>query len=277
MRVNTREEKQFFEEQGYLVVRGLLTNAELEACNEEIHRLHRLAVDLEESSGEDLDCFQREPFEADANQGDLPVLRKIEQTGKFSEVFKELAAHPALIRVIRALLGNDLLLFRSTLMLKPAFHGSAHGLHQDSAYWPMDPPTLVTVSIALSDATPENGCIQVIPKSHLWGMQEWGDIARDQDAELTERKDVDLSNQIEVPLEAGDALLFHSLLVHGSGPNRSANPRHTALYAYFPPTVHYVPAENAPREKTFRVVSGAGGRDEMTMVAGSHRKEPVGE
>ena len=61
------------------------------------------------------------------------------------------------------MLGPDLLLFRSTLMLKPARHGSRHALHQDVAYWPLEPPTLVTVSIALSASDSENGCIQVIP------------------------------------------------------------------------------------------------------------------
>ena len=44
-------------------------------------------------------------------------------------------------------------------------------------------------------------------------------------------------------LKAGDAVLFHSLTVHGSGPNTSPRPRHTALYAYFPPTVRYVPGD----------------------------------
>ncbi|MDA0746290.1 MAG: phytanoyl-CoA dioxygenase family protein [bacterium] len=261
------EQKVFFEREGYLVVRGLLSVGEIEACEAEIERLHRLAVNLEAKGDPAFRHFQREPYAKDAEIGDVPVLRKVEQTREFSEVFRALATHPDLVKVVQALIGPDLLLFRSTLMLKPAFHGSSHGLHQDSAYWPMDPPTLVTVSIALSDATSENGCICVIPKSHEWGLQEWGRIARDQDEALTDRTDVDLSAQVEVPLSAGDVLLFHSLLVHGSGPNRSANPRHTALYAYFPPTVKYVPGEGAPKEKVFPIVAGVNGKAELTLVA----------
>ncbi len=261
------EQKTFFETQGYLVVEDLLSADEVAACEAEIERLHGLAADLEAREDPRVRRFQREPYAKDAVEGDLPVLRKIEQTREVSDIFRRLAAHPKLVKVIQHLIGPDLLLFRSTLMLKPAHHGSAHGLHQDSAYWPMDPPTLVTVSIALSSATPENGCFQVIPKSHGWGMQKWGHIARDQDEALTDRKDVDLSGQIEVPLSAGSALLFHSLLVHGSGPNRSPHPRHTALYAYFPPTVRYVPRADAPREKAFPVVAGLGGKEELTLVA----------
>jgi phytanoyl-CoA hydroxylase len=265
--MNPEEQKCFFEDEGYLVVKGLLTSEDVDSCQVEIERLHEVAADLEKREDPDFRSFQREPFSGEADQGGQPVLRKIEQTGRFSKVFRDLAAHPELSKVVQSLIGEDLLQFRSTLMLKPAFHGSSHGLHQDSAYWPMDPPTLVTVSIALSDATEENGCIQVIPKSHLWGMQDWGHIARDQDAELSEREDVNLSDQISVPLNAGDVLMFHSLLVHGSGPNRSPSARHTALYAYFPPTVRYTPGKNDPREKSFRVISGLQGQEELTMRA----------
>ncbi len=256
-----------FEEDGYLVARALLSAEEVAACEREIERLHRLAVELDARGDPASGRFQLEPFTGKATRKGLPVLRKIEQTREFSEIFRDLAAHPRLIRLVGSFLGPDLLLFRSTLMLKPARHGSSHGLHQDSAYWPMQPPALVTVSIALTDASPENGCIQVLPRSHRWGLQSWGHIARRQDESLTDRQDVDLSNRIDVSLKAGDAVLFHSLTVHGSGPNTSPRPRHTALYAYFPPTVRYVPGEKGPSEKTFPVVSGLDGKRTLTLTA----------
>ena len=261
------EQKDLFDDQGYLVVEDLLNEGELTECVAEIRRLHRLAADLEAAGDPAFRSFQREPYAADASEEGLPVLRKIENTRRHSEVFRRLAAHPRLLETLVQLIGPDLLLFRSTLMLKPARNGSAHGLHQDSAYWPMDPPTLVTVSIALTDATLENGCFQIIPGSHRWGLQEWGHIARQQDAELTDRQDVAEADRIAVPLRAGCALFFHSLLVHGPGPNRSPLPRNTALYAYFSPHVRYLPGDNAPREKTFPVVAGLGGQREVTLVA----------
>lgn len=264
--------KAFFEKEGYLVVEGLLSAAEIEQCQAEIRQLHEFAAGQESVSEQDRAAVarqhvQREPFAEDETQGDkLPVLRKAENTRQYSEVFRDLAAHPKLINVVQGLIGQDLLLFRSTLMFKPAFHGSSHGLHQDSAYWPMEPPNLVTVSIALNDATPENGCFKVIPQSHLWGMQSWGNIARQQDAALTDREEV-AAQQMDVPLSAGSALFFHSLMVHGSGPNTTANPRNTALYAYFSPQVRYVPKGGKPAEKTFPVIAGLEGKTELTLVA----------
>jgi phytanoyl-CoA hydroxylase len=261
------EQLSSFEENGYYILENFMTQEEIDICEAEISRLHELGAELKENHDPAAQHFQLEPYAKTKEQDGLPVLRKIEQTRDVSNVFKSLSEHPKLIETVRALLGDDLLLFRSTLMLKPAHHGSAHAFHQDSAYWPMDPPALVTVSIALSDSTPENGCIQVIPESHKWGLQEWGRISRDDGEKMTDREDVDTSTAIEVPLKAGDALMFHSLVAHGSGPNKTSNARHTALYAYFPPTVNYLPRANAPREKVFPVVSGLGGRKEMTLVA----------
>ena len=266
--MDPREQKAFFEESGYLIVEDLLSPEEVERSQREIQRLHRLAADLE--AREDAlheGHFQHEPFARGESSKGMPLLRKIENTRQLSTHFADLSAQSQLVATVQNLLGDDLLLFRSTLMLKPAFHGSAHALHQDSAYWPMEPPALVTVSIALDDATPENGCIKVIPCSHHWGLQEWGHIAQDQDAPLTTRDDINPSAPIDVPLRSGSAILFHSLMVHGSGPNQTNRSRNTALYAYFSPHVRYVPGDGAVREKVFPVVAGLDGAQEHTLVA----------
>jgi hypothetical protein len=60
-------------------------------------------------------------------------------------------------------------------------------------------------------------------------------------------------------------MIFHSLTVHGSGPNKSANARHTALYAYFPPTVKLVARGNESTSRSFPVISGLGGVETLTM------------
>ena len=266
--MTAEEQRAFFEDQGYLVLEDFMNAAEVDTCETEIARLHRFAGSLAADDPQRHN-FQLEPY-ADVtarNALATPLLRKIEETRDYSDIFRDLAAHPKLINTVRMLLGDDLLLFRSTLMLKPALHGSVHAFHQDSAYWPMDPPSLVTVSIALNDSAADNGCIQVIPESHKWGMQDWGLIAQDKDKPLTQRDDLDLSRLTSVPLTAGSALLFHSLVVHGSGPNNSPRPRHTALYAYFPPTVRYRPKPGGAKEKTVPVIHGLGGRPTLTLAA----------
>ncbi len=139
-----QQQRTFFEDRGYLIVPDLLDNDEIAASRAEIKRLHQLATDLHTREDPLCGYFQREPFAKKHNHGDLSILRKIENTRNFSDFFARLSAHPNLVSTIQNLLGNDLLLFRSTLMLKPALHGSAHALHQDSAYWPIEPPALAT-------------------------------------------------------------------------------------------------------------------------------------
>ncbi len=258
----------FFAEQGYLVLSDLLDKSAVDTSHQEIDRLHQIALRLLDNDQLNGSDYQLEPYAKTDRTDDKPVLRKIENTRSHSPWFSTLASHRPLVSVIQSLLGKDLLLFRSTLMLKPAHHGSAHAFHQDSAYWPMDPPSLITVSIALEDATPENGCIKVIPGSHRGELQTWGHIAQEEHAPLTERKEVDLSGQIDVPLTAGSAVLFHSKLVHGSGANRTDKSRNTALYAYFSPDVRYKPGPNAPQRRSFPVIAGMNGATEHEMVAG---------
>jgi len=271
--INKADQLSFFETQGYLIMENLISPECVAECQEEIQRFHSLAAKFEANADPRSIDFQREPNAEDINRDDgTPILRKVENTRKHSSVFNRLAKHPRLIEVVQNLIGPDLLLFRSTLMLKPAFHGSGHEFHQDSAYWPIDPPRLVTVSIALDDATTANSCFKVIPGSHKWGlkMKENTPAGGRLVSGLEVRAlldDVDLSDQIKVPLSAGSILFFHSLIMHGSDPNTSPNSRNTALYAYFSPHIRYVPKEGQPKEETFVVAAGLDNKEELTLKA----------
>lgn len=267
------EQLSTFEDQGYIVMENLISLEEIAECRDEINRLHTLALEFERKGDQRSIDFQREPNARGINSNNgTPLLRKIENTRIHSPIFNRLAKHPQLIEVVQNLIGPDLLLFRSTLMLKPAFHGSGHEFHQDSAYWPMDPPRLVTVSIAIDDANTTNSCFKVVPGSHKWGlkMEESTPVDSRLVSGLEVRKlldGVDLSGQIEVPLSAGSILLFHSLVMHGSNPNTSPFSRNTALYAYFSPNVHYIPKDGQPKEKTFDVVAGLDNKQTLTLKA----------
>ena len=126
------EQKAFFDAHGFAVVRGCLSQPEVEECAAAVKELHERAAAGEPGS------FQFEPFAKDRLTDDnLPVLRKIERTDVLSPVFHRLARHPKIVATWQNVIGDEnLLLFRSTLMLKPAHHGSAHALHQDAAVRP---------------------------------------------------------------------------------------------------------------------------------------------
>src|SRR5205814_122441 len=153
------------------------------------------------------------PFEA--------KVRKVDGLVENDEMYRALAQDPRLIGILSDLLGPDIKLFRNSLMMKPAHHGSAKPYHQDSAYWSIDPPSLASCWLALDEATEENGCMRVIRGSHRWGMLEHRHLADFQVDETT----LDTANEACVPLKPGGCLIFHSLLLHATSPNSSDRPR----------------------------------------------------
>jgi ectoine hydroxylase-related dioxygenase (phytanoyl-CoA dioxygenase family) len=155
----------------------------------------------------------------------LEALRKVEGLVENDERFGALARDPRILDVMEALIGPDIKLFRDALMMKPPRHGSAKPYHQDSAYWSIDPPDLVSVWMALDDATLENGCMRVLPGSHTWGVVEHQHLA---DYQVDEEK-LDTSGEVAVPLKAGGCLFFHSLLLHATAPNHSPHPRRSMI------------------------------------------------
>lgn len=131
--------------------------------------------------------------------------------------------HPGLIAAVQDLVGNDLYSIVSNVFNKPPDVDGRHPLHQDLRYFRIRPPEkIVAVWTAISSATRDNGCLAVLPESHRHGlldhsMPDW---------EYVNYKFYGISedlmqNRVHVEMEPGDTILFHPLLVHGSGRNRT--------------------------------------------------------
>src|ERR687885_1261092 len=133
--------------------------------------------------------------------------------------FWEHATRPEILDVIENLLGPDIKLYTDQLFVKPPHHGSDVAYHQDSAYWPIDPPALITCWVAIDEATVENGCVHVIPGSHRMPV-EHRDRTETQSRGILPAE-VDVSREVPVSLPAGGAMFHHSLLIHRSHPNSS--------------------------------------------------------
>ena len=119
-----------------------------------------------------------------------------------------------------------MLLFKDKINYKAA-KGNGFQPHLDApAYDHIGEIEHVTANFAIDAATTENGCLEVVPGSHLLTDVELVDGGRISDAWA------DVHEWIEVPLDAGDVLIFGSHLAHRSGPNRTSKPR-ASLYATF--------------------------------------------
>jgi phytanoyl-CoA hydroxylase len=104
--------------------------------------------------------------------------------------------------------------------------------HQDAAYFRgSDPNLMFGVWIALDPATRENGCMEVIPGSHLRGPAPHVPAA---DINLcTIRPDlVRLEDRRALPMDPGDVLVFNSLIHHYTAANRSDQRRRALQFHY---------------------------------------------
>ena len=146
--------------------------------------------------------------------------------------YKELVLqHAVILDIVESVLGPVFRLVEDQLFYKPPRHGGALALHQDNGYYGYDEPEIVTCWIALDDATPENGCLKVLPGSHRQKVRH-DPIP----GSIIIRADVDESQLIDVPVAAGTLIVFDGLLVHGSGPNTTDRPRRVANMVAIVPT-----------------------------------------
>lgn len=231
---NLDEQIEFFNENGFLILPQIITADELKELDDE---LTRIVVNYKEMPK------IREGIQIERNQDPTRQARAFRKIGglvELSEPFARLMRHPKIIDVIHAIIGPKLQLWREVAMMKPARVGREKPWHQDSVYWPWEPMNLVSATTALDDATPENGCLQVLPGSHKQKLQHFGD-------ELQVDLDQDMhARAVYIPIKAGDTLLFHSMILHASEPNHSDHDRRIVIMAYMSPDLKYTLEGNPP-------------------------------
>lgn len=143
-----------------------------------------------------------------------------------------------LLDVAEAFIGPDIAVFASHYICKPPGNRKAVLWHQDGSYWPLDPMNVVTLWLAVTDSKAENGCMRVIPRSHLgarFEVRSRDDVPNLLDSGIDEAE-LDESEAKDVELEAGDVSIHHPELVHGSNLNTSDRWRMGLTIRYIPTT-----------------------------------------
>jgi len=155
-----------------------------------------------------------------------------------------LVADDRLLDLAARFIGDDIALFASHYICKPAGSGRPVLWHQDAGYWPLEPMVAVTLWLAIDASTTENGCLRVVPGSHLGGVHE----RRSRDDVVSvfgdeSAVDVDESSAIDLVLASGDVEIHHPSLLHSSGPNTSADRRCGLTIRYIPTTTRILSDE----------------------------------
>lgn len=156
-----------------------------------------------------------------------------------NDIFSYLARSERIVHAVAQLIDSDAPIchFHSKLMQKEPKVGGAWEWHQDYGYWYknqfMFPDQLISVMVALTKATKENGCLQVIKGSHKLGRVNHGFSGEQVGADMVMVNNALLTMElVYCELEPGDALIFHSNLLHRSEANLSDYPRWSMISCY---------------------------------------------
>ena len=162
----------------------------------------------------------------------------------------QLATNQKILDCIEGLIGPDILLLATHAFCKYGPQEKFVAWHQDVTYWGLEPPEALTAWYAIDESNRENGCMRVIPGTHL-GLREHGKSASEGNL-LSVNQAVTVSDDeekcaVDFVLKAGEISIHHGTIVHGSLPNRSPRRRCGLTIRYIPPWVKPVESGSVRR------------------------------
>ncbi len=161
------------------------------------------------------------------------------ETHLFLRWVYEIVAHPRILDAVESVLGPDILVWSSQWFPKFPHDRTYVSWHQDETYWGLSPPNVTTAWIALTESTAANGCVRVIPASHIELLPQRETWARDNMLSRGQEiaVEVDESRAVDFVLKPGEFSLHHIGIVHGSRSNESEVPRIGLAVRYISPDV----------------------------------------
>ena len=150
----------------------------------------------------------------------------------------EIATNKILLDFVEDLIGENILLYNATFIIKEPMTQTHVSWHQDLTYWGFDDnEKQVSAWIALSNADETSGCMQMIPGSHKKGIFDHKST-NDKNNVLSRGQtvnNVDIDKAILCPLQPGEASFHHGLTLHASKPNNSKDRRIGLNFQYITP------------------------------------------
>ena len=216
----TEEQLAFYQENGYILVKGLLSPTEAAAYRQECHAL---AARL--SAFKSIEATWGSAREGVAAAQDTRLLH-CHDVQFYSAAFSRLIVDERLTGVAAGIIGSpNVQLHHNKMFIKPPEKGSPFPLHQDYPFFPHTRHSMIAAILHFDDAPVEKGCVCVVPGSHKGGP-----------VEHIERggwhlpfEQYPLESAVPCPAQAGDVLFFSYLTIHGSGINSSNEARTTLL------------------------------------------------
>ncbi len=205
------------------------------------------------------------------DSGDATEIRKTDNAWWANDEIRELALSPLVGAIMAKLLRTDeVRLWHDQLLYKPGQGAAAAsragnvGWHQDHGYWQCTTDDLATGWVAFQDTDLANGCMQVVPGSHKWGLLPESDFFNtDLDGmkqKLAEHVGHDIVTE-PCTLKAGHLSFHHCLTIHGSGPNATDTPRRSLVMHMMPAGARYIAGTPNDNHMNAILMREQGGKD----------------
>lgn len=160
----------------------------------------------------------------------------------------DLVRHDRIVDAIEDLYGPNLLCWNTNFFIKEARTPAFVSWHQDSTYWGLSSPDVVSAWVALTESNEANGAMAVVPGTHLIDQVPHRDTFDDNNL-LTRGQeiavDLDTSKAVRLDLKPGEISLHHVRIVHGSPPNPSDGRRIGYAIRYIPTTVRQLHGDDS--------------------------------
>jgi len=153
-----------------------------------------------------------------------------------------LVRDPRILDAVESVIGPDILVYMATFFVKEANSPAITAWHQDATYFGLTPHEHVTAWLAITDASGEAGCMDVV--SSKGSPRQLHHAERNIPHSINSRaqtivEDFDQSRIVTMDLRAGEFSLHHTLCVHRSGPNRTQDRRIGLGISYIPTRVRH--------------------------------------
>ncbi|GAA4846945.1 phytanoyl-CoA dioxygenase family protein [Paenibacillus vulneris] len=217
----SQEQKDFFETEGYLIVKGLFSPddiAEIERTFEEISH-HTIPGHFEP----DMDAELNDP---------LKRYPRVMHPHRFNETAKQYMLHKPVMEVLADLFEEPALAAQSMFYYKPP--GSrGQALHQDNFYLKVEPGNCIAAWTAIDPADEENGGLLVVPKTNHYEIICPEKANADESFTTHYVKPPKDQKAIPTIMEKGDVLFFNGNLIHGSYRNKTKDRFRRAFICHY--------------------------------------------
>jgi len=141
---------------------------------------------------------------------------------KDNKEIRDIADSIKVKNIVNFLLNSESEYRQSELFAKPKKNGLPSPDHQDNYYWAVKGSNALTMWIALDKSNKENGAVHYYDGSHKFGILDHEEsYAKGSSQKIKDKEFLKKFNKSQPELDAGDAIIHHSLIVHGSAPNNS--------------------------------------------------------